>query len=158
MTTVKSRWLVIALVLSLGINLAIGGFFFSRTFWHNYKSHSHASFSFDRRAALNQLDNENRNKIKQLWRDQRPAMRDDFRSYRRVKQQVANLMGEDPLDLVAIENAQKELVKRKSRIEQSVYATLFLTAKALPADQRKRFFEEGFNPLNKTQDKAKRKE
>ncbi len=140
----KSRLLVIALLISLGINFAIGGFMVARWIYHDGPRGHSASLTFNRWEAMKTLPEEQRADIHELWKDNKPEIRENFRAYRKARRHISKLLAEDPLDKAAIDAAYKVLVDRKSRIETLLYGTMIRTAEALPPEQRKIFFQQGF--------------
>ncbi len=144
MTIAKSRLLVIALLISLGINLAVGGFFAARWIYHDEGRRSHAGFMFDREAARAVLDEKERAAIDTIWRARKSKIRTYFKAYRQTKRELTRLLGQDPLDRQAIDSVQTNLLETRQQIENTLYNTLLETAATLPPDRRKAFFKTGF--------------
>ncbi len=140
----KSRILVIALLVSLGLNFAVGGFMAARWIYHEHAERGHAGFKFNRFAALETLEQTEQDKIRRLLKNRKGEIRSLFRSYRSNKQEMARLLKQNPLDKQSLENLRDTLANDRRAIEHAFNTFLIETAHIVPSDRRPDFFDAGF--------------
>ncbi|WP_373086066.1 periplasmic heavy metal sensor [Sneathiella sp.] len=149
MTMSKSRILSLALIVSLAVNVIIGGFI--ATQWIDYgmgKKH-HGGYHFDRRAAVATLGDKEKGEFQEIWDTRRDLLRPYFRDYGQNRQKLAELFSADTLNLAEIEATFSSMIDTQMQIEKLLHVTLLEIAKTLPPDHREAFFKEGYRSLKK---------
>lgn len=144
----RQRLLSAALVLSLAVNIIIGGFVITQWIDHGDKRR-HDRFHFDRRAAVTVLDDAQQEKFKQLWKERRGSLRPYFKEFRQHRERLAELFSAETLDLAAINQTYAAMIAKQIQIESYLQASMLELAKSLPEEKRAAFFKEGFRPAKK---------
>ncbi len=145
MSTRWSRRLGIALMVSLGLNLFLGGVLVSRWIFEPPPPISERAYrAFDHRAGLEVLDPAQRERVAAIWRDNRREIRRAARGYREARWALRQALIAEPFDPAAIEAAQRELAARVDAVRAVMTAHLTEIAAALPPEQRRRYFEATF--------------
>jgi len=144
MTMDKTKFLIIALVVSLSLNLAIGGFFAGRFIGHDDRRHDKSSFYFDRRAALKELDGDKKDKVREIWKKNKAELRQNFRSYRQNKREIAKLLARDPLNQEALDTYHQKMMENSVASKTLIYNSLLETARQLSPEEREEFFKSGY--------------
>ena len=145
----KSRILSIALVISLAVNVIIGGFLAAQWIDHGWGKKRPGGYFFDRRAAAETLGKEQKEKLEKIWEEQRDVMRPYFRKFGDARRKLAELLTAETLDLTAINAAYADIAAAQAEIQNLLQASLLEIAKSLPAEERAAFFKEGFRPPRK---------
>ncbi|MEX1037024.1 MAG: periplasmic heavy metal sensor [Sneathiella sp.] len=140
----RQKFLSAALVLSVAVNIIIGGFLVTQWIDHDGDKRRHDRFHFDRKAAISVLDEKEQEKIQQLWKDNRGSLRPFFREFRQHRETLAELFSAEPIDLVAINQTYADMIATQIQIESFFQASMVELAKTLPEDKRAAFFEKGF--------------
>ena len=147
----RQKLLSAALVLSVAVNILIGGFVAAQWIDHGPgKPTRQDRFHFDRRAAIASLDEKQQEQFKQLWKDRHSKLRPYFKEFRQYREKLAERFSAETLDLVAIKQTYADMVSKQIQIESLLQATMLELAKTLPEDMRAAFFKEGFRPLKKS--------
>ena len=144
MKTVKSKWMLGALLVSLAINLSIAGFVGAQWFRHSGFGPPQASLMFDRRAALSTLEEKERKEINRIWRSHRPELKEELRGFRKTKNSLSRLLSAEDVDEDAIKSVFSKMNSHRSAVENTLYSALLQTAQALPSENRQKFFWRGF--------------
>ncbi|OUR80708.1 hypothetical protein A9Q83_00240 [Alphaproteobacteria bacterium 46_93_T64] len=144
MKTVKSKWMLIALLVSVAINLSIAGFVGAQWFRHSGMRASQTSLMFDRRAALSTLEDTEKKNINQIWKAHRPELKEKLRNFRHSKRTLSKLLSANHVDEATINAAFAEMAEHRNKVEGTLYSALLETAQALPPEKRKKFFWRGF--------------
>ncbi len=153
----RSRILSVALIVSVAVNLIIGGFVAAQ--WYDYgfgKKRSKGTI-FDRHAAMDVLKDDHRDQARKIWKERRRLLKPHFRAYHQTRQQLAQLLGAEVLDEVAINAAYTDMIAKRMEIEGMLKQSLLEFARSLPPDQRAAFFAEGFRSPKKHMKPAKDK-
>ncbi|MEH6404875.1 MAG: periplasmic heavy metal sensor [Sneathiella sp.] len=140
----KSRILLIAFLISMAVNLSIGGFVAAQWYRHKDMKGPQIGLTFDRKAAFEVLEEDEQKKIDKIWRANRSDMRENFKEYRKAKRTLSKLLSAKKLDQEDVTEAHDIMMKRRNAIEAVLNLTLIDTAKALPAEKRAQFFKSGF--------------
>ena len=148
----RQKILSAALVLSVAVNLIIGGFLITQWIDHGGDKRRHGKFHFDRREAVSILDEKEQEKFRQLWKDNRGSLRPFFREFRQHRETLAELFSAETLDLVAINQTYADMIATQIQIESFIQASMIELAKSLPEDKRAAFFEKGFEHRQKWRD------
>ena len=129
----SNRWLTIALVLSLGVNILIFGVFIGR-FLGGPPPGGHQPIHLG--MVMRHLDEPTREKLKpqllQLREDMQPLrheMRDAQRNF-------TTLLMQEPIDQRKIANAQQRLADASSALQSKMHEHMALTLTAIPVEQR----------------------
>lgn len=140
----KSKLLVIALTVSLAVNVAVAGFVAAQWFRHGGPPRMQTGLMFDRHAAFSVLDDVGKQQIGEIWLENRPLVRSGFKNYRQAKRHLSNLLSAQDLDREAIGKAHLEMMNGRNEIEKTLTATLLKSAELLPPETRVEFFKTGF--------------
>ncbi|WP_339635835.1 periplasmic heavy metal sensor [uncultured Sneathiella sp.] len=151
----RQKILSAALVLSVAVNLIIGGFLITQWIDHGGDKRRHGKFHFDRREAVSILDEKEQEKFRQLWKDNRGSLRPFFREFRQHRETLAELFSAETLDLVAINQTYADMIATQIQIESFIQASMIELAKSLPEDKRAAFFEKGFEHRKKWRNSKK---
>ena len=141
-----SRRLALVLAVSLGLNLFLGGMLASQWLFHGapFAAHprgAHPPGPFDREAARNALDEDYRAVVDEIWERNRPSLRQSVRGLREGREAVRRELLADPFDPAALAQAHEALAQRMQTMRGVMEAHVIEIAQALPADQRRRYFE-----------------
>lgn len=158
MTMSRSKILSFALVASLGVNVLIGGFIATQWVGHEKGLVRSGGPLFNHRAAISVLDQKSQEDVRKLWKARREILRPHFKEYSESRRQLAALLGAESLDEDAINVAYDDMLEKRVRIEELLKISLLEFASALPADQRAKFFDEGFRKHKKPKKKSKDKD
>lgn len=145
----RQKILSAALILSLAVNVVIGGFVITQWVDHGDKRR-HDRFHFDRRAAATVLGDAQQEKFEQLWKERRSSLHPYFKEFRQYREKLAELFSAETLDLPAINQTYTDMIAKQIQIESYLQATMLELAKSLPEDKRAAFFMKGFHPPKKT--------
>ncbi|WP_339714379.1 periplasmic heavy metal sensor [uncultured Sneathiella sp.] len=151
----RQKILSAALVLSVAVNLIIGGFLITQWIDHGGDKRRHGKFHFDRKEAVSILDEKEQEKFRQLWKDNRGSLRPFFREFRQHRETLAELFSAETLDLVAINQTYADMIATQIQIESFIQASMIELAKSLPEDKRAAFFEKGFEHREKWRNSKK---
>lgn len=144
MTTAKRNWLIGALVVSVALNLAVAGFVGAKWAMRGaYSGHGSSISGFNRRAAFATLNEEQHTKIRSLWKSERKNFRSDFKAMRKSRRELRDLLSAAELDEAAIAKAFDIMAAQNEKIHMALQQVFIKVARALPAEDRKKFFTEG---------------
>ncbi len=145
----RQKFLSAALILSVAVNILIGGFVATQWIDRGPDKRHGDRFHFDRRAATAVLDDKQREALKDLWKERRSNIRPYFKEFREYRNRLAELFSAEELDLVAINQTYADMIAKQLQIESYMQASMLDLAKSLPDDKRAAFFKEGFHPPKK---------
>lgn len=140
----RSRILSVALIVSLAVNLIIGGFVAAQWYDYGFGKKRPKGTIFDRHAAMDVLKDDQRDMARKIWKDRRSLLKPHFRDYHQTRQKLAQLLGAEQLDEMAINAIYADMISKRMEIEGLLKQSLLEFARSLPPDQRAAFFEEGF--------------
>ncbi|MDF2366258.1 periplasmic heavy metal sensor [Sneathiella sp.] len=149
MKTSRQKLLSAALILSVAINIIIGGFVITQWIDHGPGKRHGDRFHFDRRAAVTVLDERQQEELEDLWKERRKNIRPYFKEFRDYREKLAELYSAEELDLVAINQTYADMTAKQLQIESYMQASMLELAKSLPDDKRAAFFKEGFQSQKK---------
>lgn len=139
-----TRRLSIALLVSLALNLFLGGMITSQwIFGERHGRPGHVG-RFDRQGARAAIDEQYRPEVDVVWQRHKAALRGKFREVRQVRRRLRELLVAEELDQAALAETYGELHERGLAARSLLGRPLAEIAAALPADQRRRYFEAGF--------------
>lgn len=142
----RNKILALALIVSLGLNLVIGGFIAAQWAGHERGPISSSSrLRFDHRAAITVLNDQERERLKEFWQERRQTLRPYFREYREERDKLKELFTASTLDIPAINETYSAMIAKQAQIETFLQAAMVEMAKALPAEKRAAFFDKGFS-------------
>lgn len=145
MSTRWSRRLAAVLLVSLGLNLFLGGVLVSRWVVEPPPTHDERAFRpFDRRAGLEVLTPAERETVAAIWRDNRREIRRAARGVGDARRALRAALIAEPFDPAAVDAAQRDLAARVERVRAVMTGHLIEIAAALPPEQRRRYFEATF--------------
>ena len=142
----RQKILSAALIVSLAVNIIIGGFVITQWIDRGPGKPRHDRFHFDRRAAITVLDESQQKKFEDLWKERHRNLRPYFKEFRRYREKLAELFGAETMDLAAINQTYADMIAKQIQIESYLQASMLEIAKMLPEDKRAAFFKEGFHP------------
>lgn len=144
MTTAKRNWLIGALMVSVALNLAVAGFVGTKWLTRGAYGGGGSSISgFNRRAAFATLNEEQSKQIRALWKSERKNFRGDFKAMRKTRRELRDLLSAAELDEAAITETFNQLAAQNEKIHTALQQVFVKVAKALPAEDRQKFFTEG---------------
>ena len=146
MSTRWSRRLGIVLLLSLALNLFLGGVIVSQWMFEPASIIDDRGPRFiNRRAGLDALDPENREKVEAIWRADRREFRAAWRAMRKSRRSVKAALTSEPFDREAFDSAHLELTTHVDRIRYLMSERLAKISAVLPPDERQQYFEAAFD-------------
>lgn len=140
----RQKLLSAALILSVAVNILIGGFVIAQWIDHGPGKRHGGKFHFDRHAAVSVLDESQREELEEFWKERRQNIRPYFKEFRDYRQNLAKLFSAEELDLVAINQTYSDMIAKQLQIESYMQAAMLELVKKLPGDKRAAFFEKGF--------------
>jgi uncharacterized membrane protein len=143
MTTAKRNWLIGALVVSLALNLAVAGFVGSKWLTRGIYGGGSSISGFNRRAAFATLDEDQHKQIRSLWKSERKNFRSDFKTMRKTRRELRDLLSAAELDETAIAKTFDMLALQNEKIHTALQDIFLKVAKTLPPEDRQKFFTEG---------------
>lgn len=145
----RQKLLSAALILSLAVNIIIGGFVITQWIDHGAGKRHGGKFHFNRHAAVSVLNDSQREELEQFWKERRRNIRPYFKEFRDYRLNLAKLFSAEELDLVAINQTYSDMIAKQLQIESYMQASMLELVKKLPGDKRAAFFEEGFQSSRK---------
>jgi uncharacterized membrane protein len=145
----RQKFLSAALILSVAVNILIGGFLITQWLDRGPGKRHGDRFHFDRHAAVAVLNDEERETLKEFWKERHRNIRPYFKEFRSYRERLADLFSADELDFVAINQTYADMIAKQLQIESFMQASMLELAKSLPEDKRAAFFKEGFVPPKK---------
>lgn len=144
MTMRLSRRLAVVLAASLALNLFLGGMLTAHWLFRGPPPHERGGRFFDRQAALEAIDAEHRAGVQAILARNEPELRARMRAVREARREVRRQLMGDPIDHEALAQAHAELAARGQEAHARMQANVAEIAAALPAAERRRFFEASF--------------
>jgi len=129
-----------ALLVSLGLNVFLGGVMIGRWAEHGF-AHSGGSPRFIREAALKALNPAARAIVDDLRDRHQAQMRDKFRAVRQATRALEAQLQADEIDRAALDAAQADLSDRWAEARAEMARGMTELALALPPDARKLYFK-----------------
>ncbi len=145
----RHKVLSAALVLSVAVNIIVGGFFITQWIDRGAGKRHPDRFHFDRRAAVTVLDESQQEELEDFWKKRRKSIRPYFKEFHDYRRKLSDLFSADKLDLIAINQTYADMIAKQLQIESYFQASMLELAKKLPEDKRAAFFKEGFFPPRK---------
>jgi len=139
-----SRRLSIALLASLALNLFLGGMLTSQWIFAERHGRPHPVGRFDREGARAAIDEQHRPAVDAIWQRHKSALRGRVRELRDVRRRLRQQLVAEELDRAALAQTYEELHTRGLAARDLLGKPLAEIAAALPAEQRKRYFQAGF--------------
>lgn len=153
----RPRILSIALIVSLAVNVIVGGFITAQWLGFGAGQTRPGGPLFNHRAAMSILEQGPQENVRKIWKARREVLRPYFKDYGQSRRHLAELLGAEKLDEDAINIAYSDMLAKRLQIEEMLKISLLEFANALPADQRAMFFNEGFRKHKKHKKPAKDK-
>jgi len=145
MSSPVARKLAIALAVSVGLNLFLGGMITSA--WiarHGFGERSHPARTvgmFDLRSGFEALGSDVRPMAREIRREYGPRLRESGREMRAARRAVANLLRADELDPAALKTAFGNVRKASDDAQAVMHQLLLETMAHLTAEQRRAFLD-----------------
>jgi len=111
MTARRAKWLGGLLIVSLTLNLFLGGYFLGREvfhWWHDDRHHAHRAdspYRLQLRALGRSLPDEALEKLREQLSAERHAIRDRYRAIREQRLEIARILAAEPFDPARLEEA-----------------------------------------------------
>ena len=139
------RWLPVGLLVSLGLNLFLGGFLLARGFEDSGRRSPPANVDFRLRALPPGLPAEVHEQIADAMHEKRRELRETASEYRHQQGEIARLLKEAEVDEVALQEAYKELRKLNVEIQGPIHDALILSMKEIEPEMRRAFIDKSFD-------------
>ena len=130
------RWMWVALILSLGLNLLVIGAVASAA-WH-FRSHA-TNFQGRLMAYLETLPPERTSTLKGIVERHQPNLRPIRQEIRQIRREAAELFAADPLDKDALATTHARLMDAEVRIRQGYAQFMTELAENMTAEERRGF-------------------
>ena len=149
MVTIDSRatkWLALALLLSLGLNLFLGGLAAGRFFGPHHRSFARMEAS-DRpgqeffRRLIGRVPAEHRGTFEDVLNAKRPDMDRASQTLRDSRLKVREAVRAEPFDKAKLESAFVEVRERNMALQKSVHEAMVEAVQQLPAEARRQLSE-----------------
>lgn len=133
------RWMWIALIVSLGLNLVVAGVVASAA-WH---LNTREGFGFHGRLSsfLSTLPAERAESLRGIVDRSRSAIRPLRQEIRQMRRDAARLFAAEPLDKAALTEASARLLDADLKLRQSYLLLMTELAESMTAEERQKFIE-----------------
>lgn len=155
MTNRPARWLAAALLLSLGINLFLGGMLFSRNFFglsSSLSANSDGGFSRGRggrgglmrlmRQAPELVEPARRAEIEALLAEHQTAVQEQISGLRAARRQLREQLTAEKLDQNALNDTMRQLQERSQAARDAVHGMVLAVATRLSDSERQKLFSQ----------------
>lgn len=162
----RRRGLWIALIASLAVNVFVVGWVASSwVYGSRFLPHPRAAasagspFSFQHRRALRALSGDQRETANKVWRENFAELRTRALALRQAHIDMRTAFGADQADAKTLGDAVAAFREKANALFDHANATLLKIAAALPAEQRKAYFNAGFpRPRNRHREPRRERE
>jgi len=137
------RRLSLAVVISLALNLLLGGLLATQWLLSDPASGKEHRARFARDAARAAVSEQYRPAIDAVWSARQKTLRKEFREMRTLRNQFRQLLLAEQLDKPALDTAYAELQRKSEATRASLMSAMSEIASSLPDAERKRYFEAG---------------
>ena len=146
MTMPSTRKLAIALAVSIGFNLFLGGAIASawlvkRQYGESRPPRAGMAGDFDFRGGLAALDDDARPLARDVRREYGPRLRQAGKAMHEARRDVGKMLRADEIDPVTLEAALAELRRRSDEAQAVMHEVLMKAIGNLTPDQRRKFLE-----------------
>ncbi len=135
MSVSAPRWMIVALVASVGLNLFLGGLMAGRLLKSGGEREARMPPPVAR--LFDQLPETARESMQGAMRQRQGEMRQRMQSMRAARESVGEKLAAEPYDRAAVEVALAELRQRQVDMRGVFHGALAETAAGLPLDQRR---------------------
>jgi uncharacterized membrane protein len=139
-----SRKLSIILVISIALNLLLGGSIASHWLFRGDSVTAGFRGPLHHTAAREKLSGGNQAKVDQIWHQRRAIHRENIHAMRDARRHVYDAIVADPFDRSTLDIAYADLHQRLLKARTGMARTLGDIAAELPAAERQAYFKEGF--------------
>lgn len=145
-----TRRIAIALAVSVGLNLFLGGMIASawiakRTYEPRGNQTAGLAGSFDLRGGIAELDPSSRDIVRQVRVRHGETLRQAGRDMRQARRAVQQVLMADQIDRAALDRALAEMRRSMDAAQVEMHAALADIATALEPDERRRFLRAALN-------------
>jgi uncharacterized membrane protein len=133
----RNKWLVLALVLSLGANLAMAGFLAGRATADLGGARLVDPNLRVARTLLPKLPEERREVLRPLVRDQLRSMRPSIGAVRQAQRDIETALAAEPFDAEQLETALAAFRKHLNGSQETSHAAFVRLARSLSPDERR---------------------
>ena len=160
----RRRGLWIALIASLAVNVFVVGWVASSWVYGprflpgpRAAAATGSPFSFQHRRAMRAISGSERETANRVWRENFPELRDRAQAMRQAHIDMRSAFAADQADAKTLGDSVAAFREKANALFDHVNATLLKIAAALPAEQRKAYFNAGF-PRPRHRDREPRRE
>lgn len=153
MSTPAARKLAIALMISVGLNLFLGGMIASAWIAKRHYGDRHGrppvagpAGDFNFRGGIEALGREARPMAREIRREYAPRFREAGRAMHEARREVGRILRADELDAAALEAALADLRGKSDAAQAVMHEVLVKTMSSLSPDQRRKFLEAAMQP------------
>lgn len=139
------KWLPVGLLVSLGLNLFLGGFLLARGYNPAGPHDPHQGVDMNMRSLPAGLPAEVREHIADTMREKRREMRTTAREYRHLQAEIKAMLKEAKVDEVALTEAYRELRELNVALQGPIHEALILSMKEIEPELRRAFIEKSFD-------------
>ncbi|HSE79866.1 MAG TPA: periplasmic heavy metal sensor [Alphaproteobacteria bacterium] len=149
MVTIDSRaakWLALALLVSLGVNLFLGGLLAGRYFGPQHRTFARSE-AYERpgqeffRRLIGRVPAEHRAAFEDVLSAKRPDMERTSQALRESRTKIREAVRAEPFDRAKLEAAFAEVRERNMALQKSVHEAMAEAVQKLPAEARGRLSE-----------------
>lgn len=145
MSQVSRRFLWIALIASLAVNLFVAGFVVANVAHRGWDRHRPPPRGLIHlRAAFRTLDGDTRKTAREIWRARRPALRQRIETIRDAHRAFRAAVEKSDTDPAAVETAFQRLHEARGAAQAYVHQTIREIGDKLTPEQRLRFYKAVF--------------
>ena len=147
MTMPSTRKLAIALAVSVGLNMFLGGAIASawlvKRHYGDLRPPAQAGMAgdFDFRGGLAALDKDARPIARRIRQEYGPRLRDAGKAMHDARREVGRMIRADTIDPAELEAALAELRKRSDEAQAAMHGVLMEAIRGLTPEQRRKFLE-----------------
>lgn len=132
------RWVLLALLASLAVNMAVLGLAAGRFWAHRHDAHGHFAKRDDGiRAIMRDLPEERREVVRALRQKQRTEIAPLREEVGRARQEVREVMAREPMDKAALAAALERVNAARAKLGESAAAGLVAIVEQLTPAERK---------------------
>lgn len=141
MINISARGLGIALIASLAVNLFLAGVIVAGLVMHGRGPFAERHYP-PRWTAERALEGESREKVRAIWREARPTLRERIRAVRRARRDIHERLTAPTLDKAALDAAFATFRKRSDEAHAAMQEVFSKIAGTLGAEERQSYFRE----------------
>lgn len=130
----NNRWLILALLISLGINLLVAGVVIGRNIDGPHPARMHFEW------LMNEVDEETRHKLRKNMHEQMKASREERRALRQAQKSLHQAIIAEPFDEQTLKSAMTEVRAASAELQQTMHEHMAENLKTLSPEERLKVF------------------